>query len=85
MRTEQQIERLHSQTAMGTMSLSPLHLQYITNTLGEKISVILPIDEFEELLEDLHDLAMITERRDEPTIPHDEFIQELQCDGLLSD
>ena len=85
MRTEQQIDRLNSQAARGIMSSSPLHLQYITNTLGEIISVILPIAEFEELLEDLHDLAMIAKRQDKPTTPHDEFIQELRRDGLLSD
>jgi len=35
---------------------------------GGKVAVIIPIDEFEEFLEDLHDLAVIAERRDEPTV-----------------
>ena len=60
-----------------------LNLQYITNEAGEKTAVILPIADFEELLEDLQDLAIVAERRDEPTISHQELIAELQRDGLL--
>ena len=62
-----------------------MQLKYITNEAGEKTAVILPIEEFEELLEDLYDLAVIAERRDEPTIPHEEVIAKLKRDGLLSD
>lgn len=60
-----------------------LNLQYITNEAGEKTAVILPISDFEELLEDLQDLAIVAERRDEPTISHEELIAELQRDGLV--
>ena len=59
-----------------------LNLQYITNEAGEKTAVILPIADFEELLEDLQDLAIVGERRDEPTISHQELITELEKDGL---
>ena len=31
--------------------------------------MVLPISEYKELLEDLHDLAVIACRKDEPTIP----------------
>lgn len=58
-------------------------VQYITNTDGEKTAVILPIEEFRELLEDIEDLAAVAERRDEPTIPHDEVIARLKRDGLI--
>ena len=64
-------------------SLKELNPQFITNEAGEKISVVLPMDKFQELLEDIEDLAAIAERRDEPTIPHDEFIKELKRDGLI--
>jgi hypothetical protein len=60
-----------------------LNLQYITNEAGEKTAVILPIADFEELLEDLQDLAIVVERRDEPTISHPELIAELERDGLI--
>jgi hypothetical protein len=64
----------------GTKELNP---QYITNEAGERISVVLPMDEFQELLDDIEDLAAIAERRDEPTVPHDEVIKELKRDGLI--
>lgn len=52
-------------------------IQYITNLDGEKTAVIVPINEFEELLEDVEDLAVVAERRDEPTVSHDELLAEL--------
>jgi len=58
-------------------------VQYITNPDGEKTAVILPIEEFRELLEDIEDLAVIAERRDEPTVSHDKLLTELKRDGLL--
>jgi len=61
-----------------------LHPQYITDEIGERVSVVLPIEEYRELLEDLEDLAAIAERRDEPGVPHDEVIAGLKRDGSLS-
>jgi hypothetical protein len=58
-------------------------VQYITNTDGKKTAVIVPIAEFEELLEDVEDLAAVAERREEPTISHDELLAELKQEGLL--
>jgi hypothetical protein len=58
-------------------------LQYVTNQAGEKTAVILPISEFEELLEDLQDLAAVAERRDEASISHEELLAELKRDGLI--
>jgi PHD/YefM family antitoxin component YafN of YafNO toxin-antitoxin module len=60
-----------------------LDVQYITNQAGEKTAVILSLDEFQELIEDIEDLAAVAERRDEPTVSHDEFIAELKRDGLI--
>jgi len=65
------------------VKLKDLHPQYITNERGERTSVVLPISEFEELLEDIEDLAIMAERRDEPTISHDQLIAELKKDGLI--
>lgn len=58
-------------------------LQYITNDDGEKTAVLLPIEKFEELMEDLTDLAAIADRRSEPTTSHQDFITELRNDGFL--
>ena len=60
-------------------------LQYVTDDTGEKTAVLLPIREYEALMEDLNDLAAIADRRDEGTVPHDEFVAELRKDGILSD
>ena len=56
---------------------------YITDDRGERTAVVLPISEYEKLLEDLEDLAVVAERRGEPTIPHEQFVAELKRDGLL--
>ena len=42
--------------------------QNVVEENGKKVAVILPIREYEHLREDLHDLAMVAERRDEDTI-----------------
>ena len=58
-------------------------LQYLTDEAGTKTAVVLPITDYEKLLEDLDDLAAIAERRDEPIIPHEQFKSELKQDGIL--
>lgn len=65
------------------ISLDDLHPEYITDQQGEKKSVILPISEFEELIEDIEDLAAVAERREEPTTSHEDLIAELKEDGLI--
>ena len=59
------------------------HEQYIVDNKGHKTSVILPFSEYEELLDDLSDLAVIAERRDEPTVSFDDLKKRLKEDGLL--
>lgn len=58
-------------------------VQYLTDAAGEKMAVVLPLAEYERLLEDLADLAAVAERKDEPTIDHDAFMEKLKRDGLL--
>jgi hypothetical protein len=60
-----------------------LHPQYIIDTSGIRVSVIIPVSEYECLLEDLEDLAAIAERRDEPTASHDELLAGLRRDDIL--
>jgi PHD/YefM family antitoxin component YafN of YafNO toxin-antitoxin module len=54
-----------------------MHTQYLIDENGNKTAVVLPVEEFEELLEDLHDLAIIAERKDEPTISLEELEKKL--------
>ena len=65
------------------LSIGNLHPQYITDENGNRRSVILPLSEFVELVEDIEDLAVVAERRDEPTISHEKLLQELSKDGLV--
>jgi len=58
-------------------------VQYLTNDRGERTAVVLPLSEYEKLMEDLADLAVVAERREEPTIPHEQFASELKRDGIV--
>ena len=58
-------------------------VQFLTDAHGEKTAAVVPISDYEKLLEDLEDLAVVAERRVEPTIPHGQFVAELKRDGLL--
>lgn len=61
-----------------------MNAQYLTDEAGRRTAVLLPIEDYERLLEDLEDLAAIAERRGEPTISHEELVSELKRDGLLT-
>lgn len=67
------------------LDIKNLKPQYVTNEEGEQTAVIIPIGPFRELLEDIEDLVAVAERREEPTIPHEEVIAQLKRDGLLPD
>lgn len=62
-----------------------LHPKYVTDSDGRQTAVILPIDEYNGLLEDLDDLAVVAERVSEPTVPHEQVVKELKANGYLSD
>lgn len=64
--------------------MSP-NVQFVTDETGKRTAVLLPISDYENLLKDLEDLAAVAERRNEPTIPHAQFVENLKRDGLLSD
>ncbi|MFQ3168230.1 MAG: PHD/YefM family antitoxin component YafN of YafNO toxin-antitoxin module [Limisphaerales bacterium] len=58
-------------------------VQFVTDEDGNKTAVVLPIAEYEQLMEDMQDLAAIADRRDEPTTKHEQFVNELKQDGIL--
>jgi PHD/YefM family antitoxin component YafN of YafNO toxin-antitoxin module len=58
------------------------HLQYLTDQKGKKTAVVMPVEDYEKLLEDLDDLAVIAERRGEETISHEELKRSLKQNGL---
>ncbi len=60
-----------------------IHPQYITDDNGDKVSVVIGMQEFENMLEDIEYLTAIADRKDENITSHDEFLKELKADGTL--
>ena len=57
--------------------------QYLVDESGHRTAVVIPVDDYEGLLEDIHDLAVIAERKDEPSTSFDEIKKKLISDGLI--
>ncbi len=57
--------------------------QYVVDSKGRKTGVLLSVEQYEKLMEDLRDLAVVAERRDEETISLNELKRRLKKDGLL--
>jgi PHD/YefM family antitoxin component YafN of YafNO toxin-antitoxin module len=51
---------------------------YLVNEKGEKTAICLPLQEYQELLEDLEDLATIAERKNEPSTPLETVLKRLE-------
>jgi hypothetical protein len=58
-------------------------LQFITNIDGERMAVILPIEEYEKLLEELDLLSAAYRSRNDPGRPLDEVIAEMRLAGEI--
>jgi hypothetical protein len=57
--------------------------QFLTDGEGNRIAVVVPVQEYDELMEDVSDLAAVAERRAEPRVSLEEVRQRLIADGLL--
>jgi PHD/YefM family antitoxin component YafN of YafNO toxin-antitoxin module len=64
-------------------ALKEIPCQYVTDDDGKKTAVIIPIDTYEAILEDILDLAAVAEKREESTVSHSDVIAQLKADGLL--
>jgi hypothetical protein len=58
-------------------------VQYVTDQKGRKTSVILPVETYEDMLEDIQDLVAVAERRKEKTLSLTDMKKRLKKDGLL--
>jgi len=58
-------------------------VQHIIDASENKIAVVAPIDEYNEVLEEPHDLAVIAERRNEPTVSFEGIKKRLKERGVL--
>lgn len=57
--------------------------QYVVDADGNKTAVILSLKRYQELMEDLHDLAVVAERRNERAVSLDTMKRRLKKDGVL--
>ncbi len=63
--------------------MSTIQEQYVVNSKGKRTSVIISVEKYNQILEDLHDLAVVAERRKEKTISFEEMKRRLKRDGIL--
>lgn len=56
--------------------------QYIVDRAGKRTAVILSTRRYRQILEDLHDLAVVAERRSEKSVGLAEMKRRLHRDGL---
>lgn len=57
--------------------------QFLTDEQGQKVAVVIPMADYESLMEDVADLATVAERRDDERISLRELKEHLTADGLL--
>jgi predicted transcriptional regulator len=65
------------------MEMKTMQEQYVVDTRGNKVSIILSLKRYQQLMEDLHDLAVVAERRYENPISLEEMKRRLKEDGIL--
>jgi len=57
--------------------------KFVVDAKGRKKAVLLPVEQYQKLLEDLHDLAVVAERRKEKSVSLPELKRRLKKDGGL--
>jgi hypothetical protein len=57
--------------------------KFVVDARGRRTAVILSSRQYERILEDLHDLAVVAERREEKAIDRAAMRKRLKKDGLL--
>jgi hypothetical protein len=60
-------------------------VRFVTDTEGHKVAVILDLAEWGELWEDIYDNMIAEQRAGEPTMPLEDFEDELRAEGLLNE
>lgn len=57
--------------------------KFILDKTGHKKEVVIPYRDYEHLMEDLHDLIVVAERKDERNISFNEMKKKLKMNGLI--
>jgi len=59
------------------------NVQFIVDTEGRRKAVILPVEEYEEIMEDLHMGRAARESKSEPRRPFEDVVKELRGAGEI--
>ncbi|TXT33115.1 MAG: hypothetical protein FD138_1959 [Planctomycetota bacterium] len=57
--------------------------QFVVDARGKKTGVILSLKQYEKLMEDLHDLAVVAERRSEKPVSLEDMSRRLKKQSVL--
>ena len=60
-----------------------MNTRFLTDESGKRVAVVMPVEDYEELMEDVSDLAAVAERRNEERVPLEDVKRRLIADGLL--
>jgi len=63
--------------------MTNLRERYVIDAKGKRTGVLLSVKQYEKLMDDLHDLAIVAERRTEKSVTVEELRRRLKKDGLL--
>jgi hypothetical protein len=72
-----------SMRAKRSTKTTSLRGRYVTDPKGKRTGVVLSLKGYSRLMEDLHDLAVVAERRDEKPVTADDMKKRLHKRGLL--
>lgn len=62
----------------GGHQMGVVQERFVVDTRGKKTGIILPLRRYRRLMEDLHDLAVVAERREEAPISLEEMKRRLK-------
>jgi hypothetical protein len=65
------------------MKLHETAAEYVVDKKGQKKGVLLSIDQYEKLLEDLHDLTVIAGRKNEKAVSLGKMLKNLRKNGRV--
>ena len=72
-----------SMLAKRSAKTGSLRGRYVTDQKGKRTGVVISLKRYSRLMEDLHDLAVVAERRNEKPVTVDDMMKRLQKRGLL--
>jgi len=65
------------------MAMTTSREKFVLDKKGKKTGVVLSLRRYRQLMEDLHDLAVVAERRREKSVSLEELNRRLRQDGIL--